>query len=131
MSNENQENKQNNSSNNNQEPVNENNTTNSQPKLDFWNFTNTNDPTEIKKSAFPKDKLVSTKEMTFYFEKLYNRISKYKDSKCFDYIQGYYDFNLNVYNSKNEFDVKRNYDYSQLCLKLFNSCMVKEKEGLL
>ena len=115
--------------------INNNNTSKSQPDnktphLDFWNFEALRDPRKYipKKSAFPEDRVVPRKEMDFYLEKLSGRMSRYKDSKCYNYLEGYLNFIRKVYESKNEEEMKKSYDNSLKSLKLFTFCWDSERQ---
>lgn len=113
---------------------NEYNNSESQKKLDFWDFEALRDPNKKieKKSAFPKERIVNKKEMEFYFEKLWTRISYYKDNSCFNFLEGFYNFTKKTYYSYNLEEASKNFDKSQKCLLLFSYCWeIDRKETLI
>lgn len=95
-------------------------------ELGFWRF----DEKEVIvfDTPFPKDRTVSSKEMEFVNQKLFNRISKYKNSSCFNYLQGYHDFYIKTIDSKNNEELEHNSNNSMLCLKLFALCYQHEEK---
>jgi hypothetical protein len=107
------------------------NDTETQKKLDFWDFEALRDPNKRieRKSPFPNDRIVNKKEMDFYFEKLWGRISNYKDNKCFNFLEGFYNFAKKTYLSSNLDEASKNFDRSQMCLQLFSYCWEIDKKG--
>lgn len=95
-------------------------------QLGFWRFGE--DAKIDVQSPFPKNEILSSKEMHRVNEKLYNRLLKYKNSSCFNYLQGYYDFYTKAYNSKTEYEVIEHSNNATSSLKLFTLCHEKEKE---
>jgi hypothetical protein len=98
--------------------------------LDFWDFESVKDPNKIvqKKSLFPQDREVTKKEMEFVKNKLKQRLLRFQDSSCFNYLDAYYNFYLKTYNSKSNEDLNKNFDLSIKCLKLFTYCFEIEQE---
>jgi hypothetical protein len=107
-----------------------NDTTDNRKSLDFWDFEALKDPSKQieRKSPFPTDRLVTRKEMDFYFEKLWGRISKYKDNKCFHFLEGYYNFTKETYESGSVEEAAKSFDRSHMCLKLFTYCWELDKK---
>ncbi len=97
--------------------------------LDFWDFEAIRDPSKevLKKSQFPVDREVPNKEMNFYFDKLYKRIEKFKDNKCYHLLEAYYINSKKVFESKKATDMAINYDNANTCLKLFTYCWELDK----
>jgi hypothetical protein len=99
--------------------------------LEFWNFTEEGlnfSARSAFQSSFPDGKLASYEEMNKIHQTLKNRMQILKNSSCYNYLECYYDFYLKTYNSKNEDQMEKNFDYSMKCLKLYTFCSEFEKE---
>jgi hypothetical protein len=102
---------------------------NEKKKLDFWND---NGDLIQKESAFaasfPEGKLATSKQMEQLTDTLIRRMGIFKNSGCYNYLEGYLNFYSKTLNSKNDDELEKNFDYAKRSLKLFTICWEKERE---
>jgi hypothetical protein len=102
-------------------------------KTSFWNLEDgkfeTIDP--LKDFNFAQQTLLTKEENEFNHDKLYARILKYKDSKCFSFLNAFYDFYLLSANAQNEKIMGTHFSNANVSLNLFAYCWENEyKENL-
>ena len=97
-------------------------------KNKFWKIEGDNITLDnpLENFDISKQSLLSNREMQFNNDKLYARLSKYKNSSCYHFLQSFYDFYLLSVNSKNEKSLDTNYNNAVTCLKLFSYCWEDE-----
>lgn len=94
--------------------------------LSFWQFGDKHE--EVETSQLPYDRLVSSKEMQYMNDRLYARMSKYKDSSCYIFLEEYYDIYLSVQKVKKHKEIENNMKTGLKWLKLFTYCYEMENK---
>lgn len=88
--------------------------------LSFWNFSE-----KVKEfEGLPQNKLLKKREIDMIFENLHDRIKKFENNPCYNYLDGFYNFLNKTKNSKNYSELQINYENSKKSLDLFRFCLV-------
>lgn len=100
---------------------------NEKRNLNFWDFSK---PFVNTTTAPETEKLLTNKEFEYVNQRLWSRVSLYKDSPCFGYLENFYNYYMNVAVSKNEDQVDGYYEAAMDSLKLFTFCHEKHNTHL-
>lgn len=102
--------------------------------IGFWDFINKEGDLvqnynkhieELSKySPFPND-MIEEKHFNLFSEKLEQRIKKYENSECFGFLEKFYEYFKQAYNSKSYEEYDENFFLSRSSLQLFTFCLEK------
>lgn len=102
---------------------------NNENNLNFWDFSNPNQPLKSTdmSQAFPKE-ILKKEQLIKFSETLQRKIHQYKESPCFDYLSNFYNTFNTIIDLQNEIEIDKQYQKAIDEIRLFTFCWETHKK---